>query len=76
MSYKRITVDPQQMSGEPCIRNLRIPVTTILKMLAQELTIDKILEYYPDLEKKDIIEALQFAADAINEKELPLTQTS
>ena len=62
------------MSGEPCIRNLRIPVTSILSMLAQELSIDKILEYYPDLEKEDIIEVLQFAADAINEKELPLTQ--
>jgi len=74
MPYKRITVNPDQMSGEPCIRNLRIPVTSILSMLAQELSIDKILEYYPDLEKEDIIEVLQFAADAINEKELPLTQ--
>jgi len=76
MSYKRITVNPEQMSGEPCIRNLRIPVTTILNMLAQELTIEKILDYYPDLEREDIIEALQFAAEAINEKELPLNQAS
>lgn len=73
---KRITISPEQMSGEPCIRDLRIPVTTILTMLAQELSIDIILEYYPDLEKEDIVEALQFAAEAINEKELPLKQVS
>jgi uncharacterized protein (DUF433 family) len=76
MAYNRITVNPNQMSGEPCIRNTRIPVATILSMLAQELSIDTILEYYPDLEKEDIIEALRFAAEAINEKELPLTRAS
>jgi uncharacterized protein (DUF433 family) len=76
MAYNRITVNPNQMSGEPCIRNTRIPVATILSMLAQELSVDTILEYYPDLEKEDIIEALRFAAEAINEKELPLTRAS
>lgn len=76
MAYNRITVNPNQMSGEPCIRNTRIPVATILSMLAQEFTSETILEYYPDLEKEDIIEALRFAAEAINEKELPLTRAS
>ena len=76
MAYNRITVNPNQISEEPCIRNTRIPVATILSMLAQELSIDTILEYYPDLEKEDIIEALRFAAEAINEKELPLTRAS
>jgi len=76
MSYKRITINPEQMGGEPCIRNLRIPVATILSMMAQELSLEKILDYYPDLEKEDIIEVLRFAADAINEKELPLNRAS
>lgn len=76
MPYKRITRNPNQMNGEPCIRNLRIPIATILSMLSQELSIEKILEYYPDLEKEDVVETLQFAADAINEKELPLNRAS
>jgi len=76
MSYTRITRNPDQMNGEPCIRNFRIPVATILSMLSQELSIEKILEYYPDLEKEDIVETLQFAAEAINEKELPLNRAS
>ena len=76
MAYTRITVNPNQMNDEPCIRNTRIPVATIISMLAQEFTIETILEYYPDLEKEDITEALRFAAEAINEKELPLTRAS
>ncbi|MCH8318109.1 MAG: DUF433 domain-containing protein [Bacteroidetes bacterium] len=72
--YDRITIDPNQMNGEPCIRNLRIPIATIITMIAQEMTTEKILEYYPDLEKDDITEALNFAAETVREKELPLTK--
>ena len=70
----RITINPEQMSGEPCIRNLRIPIATIITMIAQGITPDKILEYYPDLEKDDITEALIFAAETVRERELPLTK--
>jgi len=70
--YERITINPNQMNGEPCIRNLRIPVATIITMIAQGMTTEKILEYYPDLEKDDITEALNFAAETVREKELPL----
>lgn len=70
--YERITVDPKRMGGEPCIRNLRIPVATIITMIAQGMTAEKILEYYPDLEKEDITEALNFAAESVRERELPL----
>jgi len=70
--YERITINPNQMNGEPCIRNLRIPVATIITMIPQEMTTEKILEYYPDLEKDDIAEALNFAAETVREKELPL----
>lgn len=70
--FDRISVNPDQMSGEPCIRNLRIPVATIITMVAQGLTTPQILSYYPDLEKADITEALNFAAAAVREKEIPL----
>jgi uncharacterized protein (DUF433 family) len=70
--FKGITVNPKQMSGEPCIRGLRIPVATIITMVAQGLSTNEILSYYPDLEKEDVEEALNFAAEAVREKELPL----
>ena len=75
MSYQRITVDPNQMGGVPCVRGLRIPVATIVAMLADEMTIDEILAAYPDLEKEDIQEALRYAAEAVRERELPRTGT-
>ncbi len=70
--YNRITVNPYQMDGKPCIRNLRIPVATIISMIAQGLSADKILDYYPDLEQDDINEALLFAAESVREREIPL----
>lgn len=68
MALKRITVDPNQMEGVPCIRNLRIPVTTVINMLAEGLTEKEILDLYPDLEPEDIKEALRFAAELLWEK--------
>lgn len=73
--YERITVDPYQMNGEPCIRHLRIPVATILTMVAQGMTTENILDYYPDLEAEDITAAVNFAAETVREKELPLRKT-
>ena len=72
MKYNRITVDPIQMDGEPCIRGLRIPVSTVVGMVSDGMTEEEILESYPDLEKEDIREALRYAADAVREKEIPL----
>ena len=72
MKFKRITINPKQMDGVPCIRNLRIPVATIVGMVADGLTEPEILEAYPDLESEDIREALKFAAAAVNERTLPL----
>jgi len=65
-------VDPGQMGGVPCIRGLRIPVATIVDMVAQGLSTEEILELYPDLEPEDIAEALRYAAEAVRERELPL----
>jgi uncharacterized protein (DUF433 family) len=73
--YERITINPNRMGGEPCIRDLRIPVATIITMIAQGMTTEEILEYYPDLEKEDVTEALNFAAETVREREIPLTKT-
>jgi uncharacterized protein (DUF433 family) len=73
MKFARITVDPKQMSGVPCIRGLRIPVATVVGMVADGMTTKDILAAYPDLERDDIQEALHYAADAVRERELPLT---
>jgi uncharacterized protein (DUF433 family) len=62
MKFTRITVNPRQMDGAPCIRGLRIPVATVVDMVAQGMTEEEILRGHPDLEKEDIKESLQFAA--------------
>lgn len=72
MPYERITVRADQLGGQPCIRGLRIPVATVVAMLADGMTHDDILAAYPDLERADIDEALRYAAEAVRERELPL----
>ncbi len=72
MKYSRITVNPDQMGGVPCIRGLRIPVSSVVGMVADGMSIEEILAAYPDLEREDIREALQFAAEAVRERVLPL----
>jgi uncharacterized protein (DUF433 family) len=73
MKFTRITVDPRQMGGVPCIRSLRIPVATVVGMVADGMAETEILAAYPDLQREDIREALRYAADAVRERELPLT---
>ncbi|MEW6660021.1 MAG: DUF433 domain-containing protein [Thermodesulfobacteriota bacterium] len=72
MKFERITVRSDQMGGQPCIRGLRIPVATVVSMVADGMANKEILEAYPDLELADIQEALRFAAEAVRERELPL----
>ena len=72
MKFSRITVNPSQMGGVPCIRSLRIPVATIVGMFADGMREAEILEAYPDLEGADLEEALRYAAVALQERELPL----
>ena len=72
MEFPRITIDAMRMGGAPCIRNLRIPVATVVDMVADGMTEAEILPAYPDLEAEDIKEALRFAAEAVRERELPL----
>lgn len=72
MKFTRITVNPRQVGGAPCIRGLRIPVATVVGMVADGMTEAEILKPYPDLASADIHEALQYAAEAVRERELPL----
>ncbi len=72
MRFTRITVDPAKMGGAPCIRGLRVPVATVVGMLAEGMTEAQILEAYPDLQPGDLQEALHHAAEALRERELPL----
>lgn len=75
MKFSRITVDPNQMGGVPCIRGLRIPVATVVGMVAERMSENDILQAYPDLQAEDIREALRYAAEAVRERELPLVPT-
>ena len=72
MTFDRITIDPRQMGGVPCIRGLRIPVATVIGLLADGMTEAEILQAYPDLEPADIRAALHYAAEAVRERVLPL----
>lgn len=75
MSFTRITVRADQMGGAPCIRDLRIPVSTVVGMVAEGMSDQEILAAYPDLEAEDIREAVLYAAEAVRERELPLVAT-
>ena len=75
-NFERITVDPAQMGGVPCVRRLRIPVATVLRMLAGGLTEPEILSEYPDLQTDDIRECLRFAAASVMDRELPLPRSA
>lgn len=75
MAFTRITVDPRKMGGVPSIRGLRLPVATIVEMVADTMTEQEILAAYPDLEPGDIHEALRYAAAAVREREIPLLAT-
>jgi uncharacterized protein (DUF433 family) len=72
MRFERITVDPAQMGGVPCIRGVRIPVATVVGMVADGMSEADILAAYPDLAREDIREALRYAANAVRERELPI----
>jgi uncharacterized protein (DUF433 family) len=58
---ERITVNPEQCGGRPCVRGLRIRVSDVLDLLAAGLTPPKIVEELPDLEIEDIAACLRFA---------------
>ena len=62
----RITVNPKQCGGRPCIRGMRIRVTDVLDLLSADLTTEQILSEHPDLESEDIRACLLFASERLN----------
>ena len=60
--FDRITFDPKIMGGRACIPGMRIPVSVIVGQIAHGATVEEILEGYPDLEKEDIQQAIEYAA--------------
>jgi uncharacterized protein (DUF433 family) len=61
--FDRITLDPAVMAGVPCIRGMRVPVATVVAMLAEGMTTDEILDEFPYLEREDVAEAMRYAAE-------------
>lgn len=76
VTFSRITINPAQMDGVPCVRGLRIPVATVVGMVAEGMNEAEILAAYPDLEREDVREALRYAAAKLQERTLPLTDAS
>lgn len=72
MAFERITTDPEVLAGVPCIRGMRVPVATVVSMVADGMTTEEILADFPYLEAEDVTEALRYAAEAVRERELPL----
>ena len=66
--FDRIAVNPNVCLGQPTIRGMRITVGFVLKLLASELSIQEILEAYPELEDEDIRQALNYAAWAVSDR--------
>ena len=71
--FDRITFSPGVMGGKACIRGMRITVSHIVSMIANQMTVDEILREYPDLTADDIREALQYAAFLSREEILSAT---
>ena len=65
-------MNPNQMGGVPCIRGLRIPVATVVNMIADSLTPSDVIAELPPLELEDVTAALRFAADTVSDREILL----
>ena len=70
--FDRITFDPMIMGGRACIRGMRIPVSILVKQIAHGASFDEILQEYPDLEREDIQQAIEYAAWLTEEETYPM----
>ncbi|MER5705872.1 MULTISPECIES: DUF433 domain-containing protein [unclassified Micromonospora] len=68
MVFERITVDPDVMGGAPCVRQSRVPVATVLAMMADGMSATDILTDLPFLDEEDMAEVLHYAADAVRDR--------
>ena len=64
--HQRITIDPQQCGGRPCIRGMRVRVSDVLDLLAAGLSPDEVIEELPYLELADVEASLKYASQATN----------
>jgi uncharacterized protein (DUF433 family) len=62
MEFDRITWDPNQLNGQPCIRGMRVSVRRVVEAVATYPDREDLLRNYPELEPEDVIQALAFAA--------------
>jgi uncharacterized protein (DUF433 family) len=70
----RITSDPEICHGQPTVRGLRYTVESLLELLSAGMTVDEVLEDYPDLERDDVLAALEFAAVTVGrQRVIPLS---
>ena len=72
--FPRITVDPAQMGGKPCIRGIRVTVGMILGELSAGTSIDELLAAYPYIEREDVFEALRFGSWLASYREVDLAE--
>ncbi len=70
--FDRITMDPDKCFGKACIRGLRMPVASVLSYLSSGMSVDEILQEWPELEREDIYQALGYAASVMEEQLVPL----
>ena len=76
MQFERISVDHNIMGGAPCVRGTRIPVTTVVGMVAESMTVEEIVADFPQLTPDDIQDSLRYAAAAVDERQLPLRESA
>ena len=67
-----ITIDPNVCHGKPVIKGTRIMVTNVLSLVAGGYDINKVLEYYPELKKQDVVDAIKYAINTVQEEEIVL----
>ncbi len=72
VAFERISIDPKVMAGVPCIRGTRIPVATVVGMVAEGMPVEEILTEYPQLIEDDIREALRYASARVEDREVEL----
>ncbi|MBJ7282935.1 MAG: DUF433 domain-containing protein [Acidimicrobiia bacterium] len=76
MHFERISLDHNIMGGVPCVRGTRIPVTTVVGMVAESMNFDEIVADFPQLTPADIQDSLRYAAAAVDERQLPLSESA
>jgi uncharacterized protein (DUF433 family) len=74
MAFERISADPARMGGLPTIRDTRVTVAMVLGQLAAGRSIDEVLGDYPYLVREDVLAALEYAAAAVNQREVPVAR--